>query len=103
MAPVTSLLQEALFPLLHRRYLKVQFTDTPMASTGADSPVSNAPPLPQACGGLVLLLRSEYNLTEHFRTVQLVFLMEAGDAMQQFYSEIFQRVIQQRCKLAMRV
>lgn len=35
---------------------------------------------------------SDYHLTEHFQTVQQFFLMEAGDTMLQFYSDIFQRV-----------
>jgi len=35
---------------------------------------------------------SDYHLTEHFQTVQRFFLMEAGDTMLQFYSDIFQRV-----------
>ena len=46
----------------------------------------------QACGALIQLLRSEYRLTEHFRTVRLFLLMEAGDTMLHFYSDVFQRV-----------
>ena len=38
------------------------------------------------------LLNTTFMLTEHFRTVRLFFLMEAGDVMHQFYSDIFQRV-----------
>ena len=46
----------------------------------------------QASWTLVRLLKSEYDLTGYFKTVQLFFLMEAGDTMQQFYTDIFQRV-----------
>ena len=38
------------------------------------------------------LLRSEFNLSDNVRVVQLFFLMEAGAVMHQFTNEVFGRV-----------
>lgn len=49
----------------------------------------------RASGAVMKLLNRTYMLTEHLRTVRLFFLMEAGDVMYQFYSDIFQRILNQ--------
>lgn len=46
----------------------------------------------QASGCLMHILRTEFYLLDHFRMVQLFLLMEAGDTMHHFTSDIFHRV-----------
>ena len=46
----------------------------------------------QASSCLMHILHTEYRLLDHFRTVQLFLLMEAGDTMHHFASDIFSRV-----------
>jgi gamma-tubulin complex component 5 len=46
----------------------------------------------KASGCLVRILHTEFNLLDHFRTVQLILLMEAGDTMHHFASDIFSRI-----------
>lgn len=46
----------------------------------------------QASSCLMHILRTDFDLLDHFRTVQLFLLMEAGDTMHHFASDIFTRV-----------
>ncbi|XP_065916351.1 gamma-tubulin complex component 5-like isoform X2 [Dysidea avara] len=41
---------------------------------------------------LVELIKSNYHLEDHFKHIQLIFLMEAGDVIHQFCEEIFHRI-----------
>ena len=46
----------------------------------------------QASSVLLDLLRSKFKLMEHFKTVRMFFLMEAGPTIHYITSDIFQRV-----------
>jgi gamma-tubulin complex component 5 len=39
------------------------------------------------------ILRTEFHLLDHFKTVQLFLLMEAGDTVHHFASDIFHRIL----------
>eukprot|EP00731_Ephydatia_muelleri_P023846 Em0016g117a len=68
--PLASILEDCFQSLVQKRYVR-------------------------ASGAVMRLLHTRYMLMEHFRTVRLFFLMEAGDVMHQFYSDIFQRILNQ--------
>ena len=68
--PLASILEDCIQSLVQKRYVR-------------------------ASGAVMRLLNTTFMLTEHFRTVRLFFLMEAGDVMHQFYSDIFQRILNQ--------
>lgn len=48
--------------------------------------------LPQASSALTNLLKSEFCLLEHFRDARLLLLMEAGDVVHHFVTELFPKV-----------
>jgi hypothetical protein len=45
-----------------------------------------------ACSLVKPIFQHEFNLSMHFQVIRAVFLMEAGDLMNQFYASLFEQV-----------
>ncbi|CAI8022859.1 Gamma-tubulin complex component 5 (Fragment) [Geodia barretti] len=89
--PVNVLVQNCLQPLISKLCKKVRettFKEVRMLHCRF-TPVQS---VDQASSCLMHILHTEYNLLDHFRTVQLFLLMEAGDTMHHFASDIFSRI-----------
>ncbi|KAL3889915.1 hypothetical protein ACJMK2_002233 [Sinanodonta woodiana] len=65
--PVELILQQCLYPLIIERYHKV-------------------------CNHLVRILKEDYNLMEYLAAMRNFFLMEAGDTMFSFYTQLFDKI-----------
>ncbi|KAK3589216.1 hypothetical protein CHS0354_020077 [Potamilus streckersoni] len=65
--PVELILQQCLYPLIIKRYHKV-------------------------CTHLVRILKEDYNLMEYLAAMRNFFLMEAGDTMFSFYTQLFDKI-----------
>ena len=83
--PLSILIQNCLYPLVIRQHYEVIFPYF-------FSAVIIVLHLLQTSASLIDLLQAQLRLTEHFNNVRLFFLMEAGDAMHHFSSELFSRV-----------
>ena len=65
--PINAILERSLHPLIDVRYQT-------------------------ACASLLKLVRDRLGIEEHLNCVRRVFLLEAGDLMQEFYTDIFRRL-----------
>ena len=90
--PIAVLAQKCLVPLIHNRYRKVGDEGEGTSTFIFCCRLSPVQSLDQASGCLMHILHTEFHLLDHFRTVQLFLLMEAGDTMHSFASDIFLRV-----------